>query len=335
MEIYQQLKNEFPRLEADVSLKNYSTFKIGGPAKYFLRTSDKNELKNIIARAIELNITFRILGGGSNTLIDDNGFDGLVLVYGIKDASKEKTIIEKRESSDGFYMITVNAATPLFFLINQLNDFVGLEWAVGIPGTIGGAINGDAGAMGESISDIVESVGVLDISSGNIEEREIKRKDCLFGYRSSFFKGNADIIISSAVLKMGKGDSEEIKKRINENISKRNGKQPKGFSIGSIFKNYEGYVDEKIEESFPELKIFKEKGIISAGFLIEKCGLKGKIIGGAKISEEHGNFIINFDNAKSKDVIDLINLIKKSVKEKFLIDLKEEIQFLGAFAIDK
>jgi len=266
MEIYQQLKNEFPRLEADVSLKNYSTFKIGGPAKYFLRTSDKNELKNIIARAIELNITFRILGGGSNTLIDDNGFDGLVLVYGIKDASKEKTIIEKRESSDGFYMITVNAATPLFFLINQLNDFVGLEWAVGIPGTIGGAINGDAGAMGESISDIVESVGVLDISSGNIEEREIKRKDCLFGYRSSFFKGNADIIISSAVLKMGKGDSEEIKKRINENISKRNGKQPKGFSIGSIFKNYEGYVDEKIEESFPELKIFKEKGIISADF---------------------------------------------------------------------
>jgi UDP-N-acetylmuramate dehydrogenase len=335
MEIYQQLKNEFPRLETDVSLKDYSTFRIGGPAKYFLRTSDKNELKNIIARAAELNIPFRVLGGGSNTLIDENGFDGLVLVYGVKDVSKEKTIMEKKENPDGFYMITVNAATPLFFLINQLNDFTGLEWAAGIPGTIGGAINGNAGAMGESISDIVEAVEALDVSAGNVEEKEIKKKGCLFGYRSSFFKDNPEIIIVSAVLKMAKGDREEIKKRIAENIGKRTGKQPKGFSIGSIFKNYEGYVDEETEKSFPDLKIFREKGIISAGFLIEKCGLKGKIIGGAKISEEHGNFIINFDNARSEDVIGLINLIKKSVKEKFSIDLKEEIKFLGAFAIDK
>ncbi len=322
-------------MEENVSLRDYSTFRIGGRTRYFLRTSDKNELKKIIERVTESDVPFNVLGGGSNTLILDEGFDGLVVVYGIKDLSREKILIEKEEAGNGFYIIKVDAFVPLFFLINDLKEFTGLEWAVGIPGTLGGAINGNAGAFSQSISDDVVSISVLDVSNGKVEEKELKQNDCLFGYRKSIFKGNHNLVILSATLKMKKEDSEGVKARLSENINKRKGKQPKGFSIGSIFRNYQGKINESIVESNLELKGFSEKGIIPAGFLIESCGLKGKQVGEAKISEEHANFIINLGNASSKDVLELINLVKKMVKEKFSIDLKEEIMILGPSAIDK
>ncbi len=334
MDTFQQLKNEFPRIEENVSLKDYSTFRIGGPARYFLRTSDKKELRKIIERAMELSVPFHILGGGSNTLILDEGYKGLIIVYGMKDLSMESILIEK-EDEGSFYIIRADACVPLFFLINELKEFTGLEWAAGIPGTLGGAVNGNAGAFNQSISDNIESVSVLEISDGKVEEKELKKNDCSFGYRKSIFKGNRNLIIVSATLKMAKGDTEEIKARLSENINKRKGKQPKGFSIGSIFKNYQGEIGESIVESNPELKIFREKGIIPAGFLIESCELKGKQAGSAKISEEHANFIINLGGASSKDVLDLIDLIKKSVRDKFSIDLKEEILVLDPSAIDK
>jgi len=326
MDIFEELKNDFPRLEKNISLKNYSTFRIGGPSKYFLRTSDRKELKKIIERAKKENIKFLIIGGGSNILFSDSGFDGLVVVYRIENLSKESFNVEKKEDGENV-IVKVDASIPLSLLISKLKNLSGLEWGVGIPGTLGGAINGNAGAFNESISNSIESVDILDISSNSVVERKLKKKDCLFAYRTSIFKENNDLLIVSAELKLLKDKEEDVKKRINDNLEKRKAKQPKGFSIGSIFKNYFGRLDQKIIKKYPQLKIFNEKEVFPAGLLIELCELKGKQIGDAKISDEHANFIINLKNATSSDVMSLINLIKKSVKEKFLVELNEEIKF--------
>ena len=326
MDIFEELKNDFPRLEKNISLKNYSTFRIGGPAKYFLRTSDKKELKKIIDKVKKENIKFLIIGGGSNILFSDKGFDGLVIVYRIENLSKESFNIEKKEEGDNV-IVKADTSIPLSLLISELKNLSGLEWGVGIPGTLGGAINGNAGAFNESISDSIESVDVLDISSGDVVERKLKKKECLFAYRTSVFKENNDLLIVSAELRLLKDKEEEVKKRINSNLEQRKAKQPKGFSAGSVFKNYFGKLDQKVIKKYPQLKIFNEKEIIPAGLLIELCDLKGKQIGDAKISDEHANFIINLKNATSSDVMSLINLIKKSVKEKFLVELDEEIKF--------
>ncbi|HNY35913.1 MAG TPA: UDP-N-acetylmuramate dehydrogenase [Candidatus Pacearchaeota archaeon] len=325
MDIFNELKNDFPRIEKDIPLKNYSTFRIGGSAKYFLRTSDKKELRKIIERANKENIPFLVIGGGSNILFSDSGFDGLVVAYRAENLSKENFNIEKKENGSNM-IVKVDTSIPLSFLISELNNLSGLEWGVGIPGTLGGAINGNSGAFNESISNSIESVDVLNISSDGVVEKKMKNKECLFGYRTSIFKNNSSLLIVSAELSLLKDSEDEIKKRINNNLNKRIIKQPKGFSAGSIFKNYQGKLSENIIKNYPQLKSFNEKGIIPVGLLIELCNLKGKKIGDAKISDEHANFIINLKNATSNDVVSLINLIKKSVKEKFLIDLNEEIK---------
>ncbi len=295
------------------------------PAKYFLRTSDKKELKKIIERAKKENIKFLVIGGGSNILFSDDGFDGLIIVYRADNLSRENFNFEKKDIGENM-IVRVDTSIPLFFLISELKNLSGLEWGIGIPGTLGGAINGNAGAFNESISDSIESVEVLDVSSNSAIERTLDKKDCSFGYRTSVFKNNNDLLIVSAELKLLKDNEDNVKKRINDNLNKRILKQPKGFSAGSVFKNYHGKLEESLVEKYPQLKSFNDKGIIPAGLLIELCGLKGKQIGDAKISDDHANFILNLKNATSNDVMQLINLIKKSVKENFLIDLSEEIK---------
>jgi len=320
MSTSEELKNNFPRIKEKVYLDKYTTFRIGGPAKYFLKVSDKKELVMIIKKSVELKIPFIVIGGGSNILFPSKGYNGLVIVY-----KKEKALesLSKKKISEKDYLIDVDADMLLSSLIFELKDFSGLEWAIGIPGTLGGAINGNAGAFNESISDSIESVNFLEIEGNNVLEKTYKKKECLFGYRTSIFKNNPNLFILKATLKMTKDEEKSIKERINYNLKERIIKQPKGFSAGSIFKNYFGEIDQKIILKYKELG---GKKIISAGLLIDLAGLKGKKIGGAKISEDHANFIINFNNATSEDVLNLIKIIKKEVKKKFLIELQEEIK---------
>lgn len=300
------------KFKENVLLRDYSTFKIGGISKYFIEIKNKEDLKKIIN---EIDMPFRILGGGSNTLISDDYYNGLTIVF---KTDKPKLLIEDKGCSGE---IIVEASVLLSFLVSKLKEFTGLEWAIGIPGTIGGAINGNAGAFNESIGDSVVSVEVLEIGKG---VREIEKKDCKFDYRTSIFKNNPNLIILSVKLKLNKGNPS---KKIKDNFEKRKLNHPKGFSLGCIFKNYYGDIDKNVLKKYPQLKDFYfEKGYISAGMLIEECGLKGFSIGDAKISSEHANFILNLENAKSKNVLKLINFIKKEVQEKFLIKLEEEIQ---------
>jgi UDP-N-acetylmuramate dehydrogenase len=179
----------------------------------------------------------------------------------------------------------------------------GIEWAVGIPGSVGGAVYGNAGSFEKSMKDIVKEVRVYDIKENKI--KNLNNKLCNFSYRESVFKKTKKYIIISVVLKFKKNNKKEIKNNIKNYLIYKKRVQPLNYpSAGSVFKNPKGF---------------------SAAKLIEDCGLKGKIIGGAKISEKHANFIVNFDNAKAEDVKKLIFLAKKLVKNKFKINLKEEI----------
>ncbi|MDD4358612.1 MAG: UDP-N-acetylmuramate dehydrogenase [Candidatus Pacebacteria bacterium] len=276
-------------MEKNISLKNKNTFRIGGNAKYYAEVDSKEEFLKAFKEAQKLNIPVFIIGEGSNLLVSDNGFDGLVIKLNLKEIAARSNILS---AEAGAYL------RDLVFKAKELN-LGGIEWAVGIPGTIGGAIFGNAGVPNHSISDLVKEVEVF-----NGEEIvKLKKEDCHFSYRNSIFKKNNSLVILKAKFEFEKGENVEDKMR--DYLAKR--KIIKGYSIGSIFKNPQGY---------------------SAGKLIDECGLKGEKIGDAMISSEHGNWIINLGNAKSKDVEALIVIIKGEVKKKFDIDLEEEIRRL-------
>lgn len=308
------------KIKENISLKDYSTIRIGGTSKYFVEVNNKEDLKKLID---EIDMPFRILGCGSNTLINED-FNGLTIIF---KTTKPEILVEDKGCSG---LVYTESSVLLSFLISKLKEFVGLEWGVGIPGTLGGAINGNAGAFNQSIGDNIVSVEVLEVGKGI---KEFKNKDCKFGYRTSIFKNNPRLIILSAKFNLSKGSPV---KKIKENIEKRRNNYPYGFSLGSVFKNYYGEVDASIFKKYPKIKeYYDKKGYVSAGMLIEECGLKGFSIGDAQISTQHANFIINKQNAKAENVLKLINFIKKEVKKKFLIDLEEEIQIFSSLTIDK
>ena len=281
----------------DISLAPYTTFKIGGKVKYFYIAKTTDELKEAVKLAKKEDLPFFILGNGSNVLISDSGFTGLVIK------------IENCKLKIENCIIYADAGINLGNLVEESVNagLSGLEWAIGIPGTIGGAIRGNAGALGSSMADLIKTVEVFDIT--NLKIQTFKNKDCKFGYRDSIFKHNKNLIIFSAELELKKGDRKKSEKLIKEYLKQRKEKQPLEYpSAGSIFKNPNGR---------------------AAGYLIEQCGLKDKKIGKAMISEKHANFIVNTGNAKAKDVKKLIDLCKEKVKEKFGIELEEEIELIG------
>lgn len=309
---------KFPSIKKNVKLAPFTTFKIGGPAKYFFVAKNKKEIIFAISVAKKLNLPFFILGGGSNILVADEGFEGLVI--------KVESRMLKVEGGSIF----AEAGVLLSKLVNIAlkNTLTGLEWAVGIPGTVGGAIYGNCGAFGKSISDVVKEVEIFDVKNEKV--KILKNEDCQFAYRNSIFKRNKNLIILSTKIQLKKDDKEEIKKRTKEFLEYRKETQPLNFpSAGSVFMNYElRIMNYELLKKFPEVKEFNKKRQIPAGWLVEKSGLKGKKIGKAQISKKHANFILNLGGASAKDVKKLIKLAKKKVKEKFGIILEEEIQYL-------
>ncbi|MDD5639398.1 MAG: UDP-N-acetylmuramate dehydrogenase [Candidatus Pacebacteria bacterium] len=331
MDKFKELKSIFPTIKKNVSLNDYCTFRIGGIADYFLEVDSSCELEKVILFCNENNINFYIIGAGSNLLISDKGFRGLIIIYRRKFGDRKISEDDFKPIGENMFKIKLDASFLLADAINQFLNFgfSGIEWAAGIPGTLGGAINGNAGAFGSSISDNINEVDVLKIEKGKADKIVMKKNDCNFVYRSSIFKVSSDYIILSGIFILIKKDKKLIRGEIDNILKKRVGKYPSGFSAGSIFKNYEGEIDKKLFKKYPELQIYNEKGIVPAGYLIEKCNLKGTKIGDAQISPNHANFIINLGKAKSDSVLKLIALIKKTVKEKFGISIQEEIKYLG------
>lgn len=302
-------------LKKNVVLAKYTTYKIGGPADYFYVAKNTEDVKTALNFAGENGIPVFILAGGSNVLFGDNGFRGLIIK------------IENQEIKfDGYNAIT-GAGAPMDYLVKQTVEkgYKGLEWAGGLPGTLGGAIRGNAGCFGGEVKNITKEVSAMTMGG---EIKTYANKDCRFGYRDSIFKHNNEIILS-AILEFGAGDRDKLRQKVFDHIKYRATKHSLP-SCGSVFKNctlesipdeiVEGFKDKIKTDPFP---------VLPAAVLIGAAGLTGKTIGGAKITEGHANIIVNFNNAKAKDVLGIINLVKETVIDKFGVKLNEEVEFVG------
>ena len=296
-------------------LAKYTTFKIGGPAKFFVTVNNKADLFKAVKAADEFKLPYFIKGGGSNILVSDNGFDGLV----IKLESSEPEIKEN--------LVTVFAGSSLGGFINKTVQagLGGLEFAANIPGTVGGAIYGNAGAYGKGVGDFVQSVEIICQDNHEINLKVLTKEECEFNYRDSIFKKNKNWIIAEIVFKLEKDEDAVAKlEQIKTEWQERLAKQPLDCpSAGCSFKNI---------IYTPELKKYQDweiKGKLPAGKFIEETGLKGKKLGGAMISDKHANFILNYNNATAQDVKGLIELVKQEVKDKFGVELEEEVQYVG------
>lgn len=285
------------KIEKDISLSTLTTYKTGGIAKLVVYPNNINNLKQLLKLIHKHNIKYFILGKGSNTLFSDKEFNGVIIKL------DKLNNFEIKETE-----IYVESGMILSKLVQASikNELTGLEFAIGIPGTIGGAIYMNAGAYGSKMSNIVKSVIVLD---EKLQIEEIPLEKLKFDYRYSIFQANKNLICVAANIKLEHGNHDEIDSKIKENLLKRKNSQSLEYpSAGSVFRNPEGNY---------------------AGKIIEELGLKGKNIGGAEISTKHANFIINKNNASSSDILNLIKLVQKEVKDKYKIDLKLEQQLVN------
>ncbi|MFA5318103.1 MAG: UDP-N-acetylmuramate dehydrogenase [Patescibacteria group bacterium] len=321
MEIYQKLKEKLgENLQENEEMKQYSTFKLGGPAKYFFIAKNKRDIVKAVKVAKELSLDFFILGGGSNILVSDSGYSGLVIK------------IENREIKINGETIKADSGTTLEKVTSLAaqNALSTMEWASGIPGTVGGAVRGNAGAYGADTSNNILEVEVYDIEKDRVVIME--NSECGFEYRESIFKKDKNLIILGAVFQLQKGDKEEIKSKILENAKARICSQPKFPSVGCNFKNIiiTPEIKKKLKEIIPEIESKIKGGKMGAALLIDQADLKGHKIGGVKVSDEHANFIVKFqEDGTAQNVFDLINYVKNKIKERYGIELEEEVQCVG------
>lgn len=307
--------------QENVLLKNYSNYKIGGPAKLFAEIGSVEELKETINQVRENNERMFILGGGTNILIDDKGFDGLIIHDQIEGIN---ILDESIEVGSGVLMKDL-----LNFCIE--NSLTGLEWAGGLPGTLGGAVRGNAGAFMGEIKDSILQVRSLDLKT--LEEKIRTADTCSFNYRNSIFKsGIAESeFIASVNLNLTQGDRQEIKDKIQQKIDYRINRHPMNYpSIGSTFKNIPfDSLSPELQREFASIVKTDPFPVVPVTKLLALSDLKGKRIGGAMISDKHPNFIVNIDNASSRDVKTLIDIARQAVKDKYGIDPEEEIMYLN------
>lgn len=280
-------------------MKNHTSFKIGGPADLFIYINNENSLKILIKELSSNGMPFFIIGNGSNLLVSDEGYRGVVLNL----SKSEKKLILK---NNDILICSAGISLAKACVFAMKNSLSGLEFAWGIPGSCGGALFMNAGAYGNNISNIITSSKYID-KNGN--ERTLNKGEMMLSYRKSFYSDFNDNCIISLEFKLKPFRLDKIKEKMYENIHKRKFKQPLEYpNAGSIFKRPEGYF---------------------AGTLIEKSGLKGKTIGGAMVSPKHAGFIINKGDATAEDIKKLVRYIKKTVFEKFGVQLECEIKTLG------
>ncbi len=308
------------KLEENILLSKFSNYKIGGPARYFTEVENISELKEAVIWAKENHQPIFILGGGTNLLINDQGFNGLIIKINLFGIELEKDRLVKAGAG-------VSMSELINFSIK--NSLSGLEWAGGLPGTLGGAVRGNAGAFAGEIKDIIRSVESFDTETLETIKRD--NTECRFGYRMSIFKEKKGReIILGVVLDLKIGEREKIEQAVQEKIEYRKKYHPLEYpSIGSIFKN----VDVK---DIPEGLIEKIKApvksdpfpVVPVAYIISEAGLKDRREGDALVSPKHPNYIVNVGHATAKNVHDLIDIVKAEVKNKFNITIEEEVQSL-------
>lgn len=299
-QILENSKLNKENIKYDVSMKDYTSFKIGGTAECLIKVKTTDEIQEILRISKAEQIPLTIIGNGSNLLVRDKGIKGIVLKIDIK-----KFLIEEDSQK---IILTVGSGNKLGEIAQKLlqQEITGFEFASGIPGTIGGAIRMNAGAHGFEMKDIVKTITYI-----NKEDRKIytiNNEQANFEYRNSIFSNNKYIIVE-VTMQLEKGKKEKIQNKMQEYATYRKEKQPIEYpSAGSTFKRGEDFITAK---------------------LIDECSLKGYKIGGAQISEKHAGFIINTGNATAEDVINLIEYTKEQVYNKFGKEIKTEIEIIG------
>ena len=296
---YDKLNNVIAKdsILIDEPMSRHTTFRVGGPADFFVTPKAKEEVRDVIRICKEAGMPYYIIGNGSNLLVSDAGYRG-VIVQIYKEMNEVKVEGDLVKAQAGALLSGIAAKA----LGAELSGF---EFASGIPGTIGGACVMNAGAYGGEMKDVLESVTVL---TGEGKIIELGRNELELGYRTSVIAKKGYIVLG-AVLKLERGDGEKIKTYMDELKEKRVTKQPLEYpSAGSVFKRPVGYF---------------------AGTMIEQCGLKGKTVGGAMVSPKHAGFIVNTGDATCQDVLDLISLIQTTVNEQTGIMLECEIRAIG------
>lgn len=286
------------KIKYNEKMSKYTTMRVGGPCDCIVFPDEISKIKEVIDFCKNENITFFVIGNGSNLLVKDEGIHGVVIKLGHRFSKIEL---------DGEYILAYAGATmPTLSQLAKKNSLKGLEFACGIPGTIGGGVKMNAGAYGSQISDILYEVTYMDEKE---EIKTIKNKDCSFGYRKSIFTINPNYVILSAKFKLERGNIDEIENKMKENSLARKAKQPLEYpNFGSVFKRPEGYF---------------------VGKLVDDAGLRGYKIGGAQVSTKHTGFIVNVDNATCKDVLDLIGYVQITVYNKFNVKLTPEVIIIG------
>lgn len=295
------LKAHFPeeRIRFQEPMSLHTTFRAGGPARYMAMPADEEEISRLIRQCQSVGLPWFVMGNGSNLLVSDRGYDGLIMKLGRQYAEL---------SVDGCE-IKAQTGALLSRLARQaaLNNLAGLAFAAGIPGTLGGGLMMNAGAYGGELSQVVKAVRVLD---GEGQIRTLTARQMGFGYRTSVLK-ESGLIALEAVLSLTPGDGSQQLREMEELNRRRREKQPLEYaSAGSTFKRPEGYF---------------------AGRLIEQAGLKGLSVGDAQVSEKHCGFVINKGNASAAEIYTLCRMVQERVYERFQVELTMEVRLLGDF----
>jgi UDP-N-acetylmuramate dehydrogenase len=288
------------QLREDISLAPYTSARIGGLADFLIEVHSSDELAKKAELLWEMDMPFRILGGGSNVLVSDKGVRGAVIL----NHAREVTFMEGETGPK----VRAESGASLGSVSRRTVDrgWIGMEWAATIPGTVGGAVVGNAGAHGGDIAGCLEVAEILQ-RKGRIETWPVERFE--YGYRESVLKRlSREFVILNATFRLSSTTMGIAKKRLKEFIAYRQKTQPSGPSWGSMFKNPPGK---------------------SAGRLIDTAGLKGLQIGGARVSPKHANFFINLGDASASDVLRLIRLVRKEVAERFDVNLELEVELFG------
>ena len=290
-------KEKIGLFKENVSIKTLTSYKVGGEAKLVVYPKDYKKLILLIKYLREENIKYKIIGYGSNLIFSDDIYDGVLIKLDCFNEIKINDTIIKVGAGVSLVKLSYKA---------QKEGLTGLEFASGIPGSIGGAVFMNAGAYKSDMGYIVSEIKVI---TPTLEVKTLYNKDLNYKYRSSFLQTNKDYICIEATIVLRHGDKKEIKELMEQRMQKRLITQPLNYpSAGSVFRNPDN---------------------LFAGKLIEDCNLKGYTIGGAKVSDKHANFIINYNNAKASDVRDLIFYVHDKIKKEKKVDLKIEQEFVN------
>lgn len=297
MDFYSELQKICESVKKDEPMSDHTTFKIGGAADYMVMPKNTDEIIKTIEICKKENIPYTVLGNGSNVLVSDRGIEGVVIKTAENMTEIRVTDCEIYAEAGAMLSAVSRAA--------QHAGLAGLEFAAGIPGTLGGAVVMNAGAYGGEMKDVITEVGYMD-NLGNICKADCGQ--CGFGYRKSIFSDGEKIVLWCR-MRLKEGKKGEIAECMAELNKRRRDKQPLNMpSAGSTFKRPEGYF---------------------AGKLIEDCGLKGLRVGGAEVSEKHSGFVVNAQSATAEDVKKLIAEVQKRVYERFGVMLEPEVKMLG------